>query len=93
MPPPRPLRSPRLVTERPAFADELVVHSIAMLKKAYKRPIYPGPHGYAKLSEPDAAVGSDAFESARNLAYVVVGDVLEELEAAIDWDEIAAASS
>ena len=82
-----------LVTERPAFADELVVYSIAMLKKAYKRPTYPGPHGYAKLSEPDAAVGSDAFESARNLAYVVVGDVLEELEAAIDWDEIAAASS
>lgn len=67
------------VTARPAFSDDLFQESVALLLKAYKAPDYPGPTGYAAEKHPDLGSGDDAFERARNEAYLVTSQVLEIL--------------
>jgi hypothetical protein len=70
-----------LVMERPAFKDEYFQESVALLRKAFKEPDYPGPSGYAKEMNRNAEPGEEAFERSRNEAYLAVSQVIEILRA------------
>ena len=69
-----------LVTERPAFKQELFQESVAQLHAAFRAPDYPGPDGYAREKHPDLQPGDDEYEQARNVAYAVVSEVVEILK-------------
>jgi hypothetical protein len=66
-----------LVTERPAFKQELFQESVAQLHAAFRAPDYPGPDGYAREKHPDLQPGNDEYEQARNAAYTVATEVTE----------------
>ena len=68
-----------LVEERAAFKDPYFQESVALLKKAFRAPDYPGPTGYAREMNPDAEPGEDAFEADRNAAYLAVSNLIELL--------------
>ncbi len=70
-----------LVTERPAFKQELFQESVAQLHAAFRAPDYPGPDGYAREKHPDLQPGDEEYEQARNAAYVVVSEVVGILKA------------
>lgn len=72
-------RLARLVTERAAFKDPYFQESVALLKKAFRAPDYPGPTGYAREMNPDAEPGEGPFEADRNAAYLAVSDLIEVL--------------
>ncbi len=69
-----------LVTERPAFKQELFQESVAQLHAAFRAPDYPGPDGYAREKHPDLQPGDEEYEQARNAAYTVVSEVIEILK-------------
>ncbi len=69
-----------LVTERPAFKQDLFQESVAQLHAAFRAPDYPGPDGYAREKHPDLQPGNDEYEQARNAAYTVVSEVVEILK-------------
>jgi hypothetical protein len=69
-----------LVTERPAFKQDLFQESTAQLHAAFRSPDYPGPDGYARERHPDLQPGDEEYEQARNAAYTVVSEVVEILE-------------
>ncbi|HTW41554.1 MAG TPA: hypothetical protein VMD79_04525 [Solirubrobacteraceae bacterium] len=69
-----------LVTERPAFNQELFQESVAQLHAAFRAPDYPGPDGYAREEHPDLQPGDEEYEQARNAAYTVVSEVIEILK-------------
>jgi len=69
-----------LVTERPAFKQELFQESVAQLHAAFRAPDYPGPDGYAREKHPDLQPGNDEYEQARNAAYTAVSEVIETLK-------------
>jgi hypothetical protein len=69
-----------LVTERPAFKQDLFQESAAQLHAAFRSPDYPGPDGYARERHPDLQPGDEEYEQARNAAYTVVSEVVEILK-------------
>jgi hypothetical protein len=69
-----------LVTERPAFKQELFQESVAQLRAAFRAPDYPGPDGYAREKHPNLQPSDEEYELARNAAYTVVWEVVEILE-------------
>lgn len=71
----------QLIIDRPCFSDELFPESIALLRRAFRAPDYPGPTGYAAEAHPDLEPGDDGYELARNLAYSKVSEVLALLKA------------
>lgn len=72
-------RVARLVTERAAFKDPYFQESVALLRKAFRAPDYPGPTGYAREMNPGAEPGESPFEADRNAAYLAVSDLIEIL--------------
>jgi hypothetical protein len=58
-----------LVTERPAFKQELFQESVAHLHAVFRAQDYPGPGGYAREKHPDLRPGDEEYERARNAAY------------------------
>lgn len=71
----------KLVMERPSYKDDLFPEAVAILKRAFKSPDAPGPHGYATEFVPDSEPGDEAYDLARNEAFVVVSAVVEILRA------------
>lgn len=69
-----------LVTERPAFRQELFQETVAQLHAAFRAPDYPGPDGYAREKHPDLQPGDEEYELARNEAYAAVSEVVEILK-------------
>lgn len=65
-----------LVTERPAFKQELFQESVAQLHAAFRAPDYPGPDGYAQERYPNLRPDDEEYEQARNAAYLVVSGVV-----------------
>jgi hypothetical protein len=69
-----------LVTERPAFKQELFQESVAQLHAAFRAPDYPGPDGYAREKHPDLQSGDEEYEQARNAAYTVASEIIDILK-------------
>ena len=82
---PDPAAVANLVMERPGFKDELFPETVAILKRAFKSPGAPGPHGYATELVPDGEPGEDAYDLACNEAFAEVGKVAEILADNL-WD-------
>ncbi len=76
-----PTEVAELVIERPAFRDDLFPEAVAELRRAFKNPDAPGPHGYAAETCQDLKSGDDDYDRARNEAYSSVSAVVDELAA------------
>ena len=74
-----------LVMARPGFKDELFPETVAILKRAFKTPAAPGPHGYATELLPDNEPGDNVYDIACNEAFAVVSRVIEILAKNL-WD-------
>ena len=70
----------QMVIERPAYRDERFPEAIAELRRAFKTPDAPGPHGYATETHPDLEPGDHDYDLARNAAFATVSAVVDELE-------------
>jgi hypothetical protein len=70
-----------IVIERPTFRDESFPEAVAELRRAFKSPDAPGPHGYAAETCVELKPGDDEYDRARNEAYAAVSAVVEELAA------------
>lgn len=70
-----------LVTRRPAFRHELFPEAVAELRRAFKSPDAPGPHGYATELHPDLQPGDHLYDIAKNQAFATVSAVVDALAA------------
>lgn len=71
------------VIEREAFRDEYFPECVATLLDAFQAPDYVGPNGFAAEEHPDHGPGDQAYDEARNLAFIAVRPVLERLRDAL----------
>jgi len=72
-----------IVLARPAYRNELFPEAVAQLRRAFKTPDAPGPHGYATETHPDRKPGDRDYDLARNEAFVAVSTVVNELAASL----------
>lgn len=66
---------------RPAYNNERFPEAVAELRRAFKTPDAPGPHGYATETHPDLKPGAPDYDQARNEAFATVSAVVNELAA------------
>jgi hypothetical protein len=57
-----------IVVQRPTFHDETFPEAVAELRRAFKSPDAPGPHGYAAETCVDLKPGDGEYDRARNEA-------------------------
>jgi len=76
---PSPRDVAQIVIARPAYRDDLFPEAVAELRRAFKSPDAPGPHGYATEMHPDLEPGDRAYDLARNSAFATVSEVVDEL--------------
>jgi len=72
-----------IVLTRPAYRNELFPEAVAELRRAFKTPDAPGPHGYATETHPDLKPGAPDYDVARNEGYTAVSTVVDELAASL----------
>jgi len=73
------------VIERDAFRHEYFPESVAILMRAFEAPDFVGPTGFAEEEIEDEGPGDQAFEEARNRAFLAMSKLLEALRASL-WD-------
>jgi hypothetical protein len=69
----------QIVIGRPAYHDDLFPEAVAELRRAFKTPDAPGPHGYATEMHPDLQPGDRDYDLARNSAFATVSAIVDEL--------------
>jgi hypothetical protein len=69
------------VITRPAFKDPYFQDSVAKLQKAFRRPNFVGPTGYAQECDTTLGPGDPTFEENRNRAFAAVSTVVDLLRA------------
>lgn len=73
---PTPEQVARTILDRPAFKDPYFQESVAKLIKAFRKPNFVGPSGYASERNPTLGPGDDAFDADRNRAFSAVSSVV-----------------